>query len=230
VTFPDYKVERVVFGLILCIALLMFSQPLVRLHGPNGSQVIDALNVRSQMSQLQSNLRVMAAPDADASHVNAAGAPTAAKPMTIPFSLRMASLVPWFVSVALGFCLLALVDHFFFRKAVAIFSFLGGSAGAIAILHVMLMGSDLQSWTELLMNTELINAPKDPSGLIMMANSFLVRPGFGLYVLTTCLFLVPFFSFTHAVPRVRSVVPRERRVSLSQPVTCPKAACVLRAH
>jgi len=218
VTFPDYTVERVVFGLILCIALLMFSQPLVRLHGPNGSQVIDALNVRSEMSQLQSNLSVIAAPDASASHVNAAGASTSAKPISIPFSLRMASLVPWFVYAALGFCLVTLVDHFFFRKAVALLSLLGGSAGAIAVLQVMLMGSDLQSWTEMLMNTELINSPKDPSGLIMMANSFLIRPGYGLYVLTTCLALVPLLSLTRAVPRIRSVMRRERRVSLSQPV------------
>src|SRR6201987_3074407 len=82
----------------------------------------------------------------------------------------------------------------------------------------MLMGSDIRSWTEILMNTALINSAEDPSGLIMMASSFLVRPGFGLYVLTTCLFLVPFLSFTHAVPRVRSVVRRERRVSLALPV------------
>ncbi len=222
-TSSDSKVERVAFGLILCIALLMFFQPLVRLHGPNGSQVSDAFNVRSELSQLQSNLRVMAtnrSPDSGASLVSAAGAPAAAKPLAMPFSLRMASLVHWFVFAALGFCLLALLDHFFFQKAVAIISLLGGCAGAIAVLHVMLMGSDLQSWTEVLMNTALINSPHDSGSgeVIMMANSFLVSPGFGLYVLTTCLLLVPFLSSTRAVPRLKSVVRHERRVSLSQPI------------
>jgi len=224
VTSSDYKVERVGFGLILCIALLMFFQPLVRLHGPNGSQVSDALNVRSEMSQLQSSLRAMATvksfPDSDASFVSAAGAPVATKPLAMPFSLRMASLVHWFVFAALGFCLLALLDLFFFQKAVAIISLAGGCSGGIAVLHVMLMGSDLQSWSEVLMNTVLINSPHDPGlgGVIMMANSFMVSPGFGLYVLTTCLFLVPFLSSTRAVPRLRSVVRRQRRVSLSQPI------------
>jgi hypothetical protein len=206
------KVERVGFGLILCIALLMFFQPLVRLHGPNGSQASNVFNIRSELSQFQSNLRV------SASLVSAAGAPAAAVLVAIPVSLRMASLVHWFVFVALGFCLLALLGHFFFQKAVAIFSLVGGCAGAIAVLHVMLMGSDLQSWTEVLLNIALINSTKDPSGVIMMANSFLVGPGIGLYVLTTCLFLVPFLSFTHAVPRLAHVVRHERRVSLSEPI------------
>lgn len=202
----DYKVERVGFALILGIALFMFFQPLVSVHGPNGSQVANAVNVRSELSQLQSNLRAMMT------------VRYSTDTMAIPFSLRMASLVSWLVFVALGFCLLALIDHFFFRKAVAIFSFVGGCAGAIAVLHVMLMGSDLLSWTEVLMNAAVFNSPKDPGAVIMMANSFLVSPGFGLYVLTACLFSVPFLSFTRGVPRVRSVVRRERRVKLSMPV------------
>lgn len=216
-TFSDYKVERIAFGLILFIALLMFFQPLVSLHGPNGSQASDVLNLRSGLSQLQSNLRVIAtnkySADSGASPIS-----TAAKPIALPFSLREASLVPWFVLVALGFCLLALLDSLFLQKAFAIFSLAGGCAGAIAVLHVMLMGSDLQSWTEVLMNTALVNSVKDPSQVILIANSFLVSPGLGLYVLTTCLFLVPFLSYTGAVPRLRSVVRHERRVSASQPI------------
>lgn len=215
--FSDYKVERIAFGLILCIALLMFFQPLVRLHGPNGSQDSDAFNVRSELSQLQFNLRVMAtnkySADSGASPIS-----TVPKPMALPFSLRKASFVPWFVFAALGFCLLALLDNLFLQKGFAIFSLAGGCAGAIAVLHVMLMGSDLQSWTEVLMNTALINSAKDPSEVIMIANSFLVSPGFGLYVLTTCMFLVPFLWYSRAVPRLKSVVRHERRVSVSQPI------------
>jgi hypothetical protein len=223
VTSSDYKVERVAFGLILCIALLMFSQPLVRLHGPNGSQVSDAFDVRSGLSQLQSNLRVMAtiksSPDSGASPVSAAGAPAAAKPVTMPFSLRTASYVHWFVYAALGFNVLALLGLLFFQKGVAILSFLGGCSAAIAVLHVMLMSSDLQSWTEVLVNTALINSSHDPGGVVLMANSFLVSPGFGLYVLTACLFLVPLLSSTRAVPRLKSVVRHARRVSLSLPIS-----------
>ena len=220
-TSSDCKVERIGFGLILCIALLMFFQPLVTLRGPNGTKGSNVFSIHYELSQLQSNLRVMAnvkySSNRSASYVSAA-----AKPMAMPFSLRMASVVPWFAFVALAFCLLAclltLLDHFFFQKAIAIFSLLGGCAGAVAVLQVMLMGSDLRSWTEILMNTALINSAEDPSGLIMMASSFLVSPGFGLYVLTTCLFLVPFLSFTRAEPRLRSIVRHERRVALSEPI------------
>ncbi|PYT81196.1 MAG: hypothetical protein DMG40_10055 [Acidobacteria bacterium] len=221
-TFSDYKLERVGFGLILCIALLMFFQPLVRLHGHNGSQSINAINVRYELSQLQSNLRVLATinypSDSGASLVSEAGAPVAAKPVPIPFSLRAASLVQWFVFGALGFCLLALFGHFFFKKAVAILSLVGGCAGAIAVLHVMLMGSDLRSWTEILVNTALLS-PEDPSGAIRMASAFLVSPAFGLYALTACLFLVPILSFSRAIPRVRSVARGEQRISRSQPIS-----------
>jgi hypothetical protein len=223
VASSDYKVERVGFGLILCIALGMFFQPLVRLDGHNGSQTSSVFNVRYQLSELQSNLRVLAnitySADSAASLVSTAGAPRAAKSMPLPFSLRMALLVPWFVFGALGFCSLALLAHFFFQKAAAILSLLGGCAGAIAVLHLMLMGSDLRSWSEILMNAALLSSSEDPSGAIRMASSFLVTPGFGLYVLTTCLFLVPILSFTRGVSRVRSVVRRERRISLSQLVS-----------
>jgi hypothetical protein len=216
-------VERVGFGLILCIALLMFFQPLVRLHGPNGSQISNALSLRHELSQLQSNLRIVAtmkyATDSGVSLVSVPGAPVAARTMAIPFSLRMASLVQWFVFAALGFCVLALLGHFFFQKAVVILSLVGGCAGAVAILHVMLMGSDLRSWTQILMTSALINSPEDPSGVIMMDSSLLISPGFGLYILTACLFLVPVLSFTRAVPRARSVVRHQQRVSQSQPVS-----------
>ena len=217
-TFSDYKLERVGFSLLLCIALLMFFLPLLRLHVHNGSQTINALNVRYEISQLQSDLRILAtisnSSATGASLVSSAGVPMAVKPLPIPFSLRMASLVPWFVFAALGFCLLALLGHFFPQKAVATCSLLGGSASAIAVLHVMLMSSDLRSWIEILMNTALLSS-EDPSGAIRMVSSFLVSPGFGLYILTACLFLVPILSFTRAVPRARSVARSEQRTNVS---------------
>ena len=120
VTFPDYKVERVAFGLVLVIALLMFFQPLVNLHGPNGSQAGDVLNVRSGLSQLQSNLRVIAtnkySPNSGGSPVSSASAPTAAKIAALPFSLRKSSVVSWCLFIALGFCLLHCWINFSFKR------------------------------------------------------------------------------------------------------------------
>lgn len=221
-TSSSYKIERIVFALILGIALLMFLGPLVRLHGPNGRQVGNAFNVSSELSQFQSNLRIMATNrysiENGTSLVLTSAAPAAAKPMAIPFSLRTTSLVPWFVLAAMGFCLLALLNLFFSRKAAAVFSLLGGCAGAIAALHLMLMGSDLQSWTEVFTSAALLSSRSDPSGMILMANSFFVSPGFGLNILTGCLFLMPVLSFTRGVPRLKSTMRHGRRVSVSQPV------------
>lgn len=222
----DYKLERVGFSLILSIALLMSFQPLVTVQGPNDSKRSNILNLHHDLAQLQSNLRIMSnskySGNSGASLRPAAGATPEAKPISIPFSLRKASLVHWFVFAALGFgacaCLLTVLDHSFFRKPIAIFSLMGGCAGGIAVLHIMLMGSDLRSWSAMLINTALTNSAEDPSGLIMMASSFGLGPGFGLFVLTTCLLLIGFLSFSRAVPRVRSVVRHERRVGLSQPV------------
>jgi hypothetical protein len=223
-TPSNYKIERVAFGLILCIALLMSFQPIVRLHGPNGSQVSNAFNVRAGLTQLQSTLRLVgtitSSPDSDASLVSLTGTPATPKPLAMPFSLRMAPQVQWLVFAALAFCLLALGDLLFFQKAAAMLSFAGGCFAAVAVLHVTLMGSDLQSWTEMLTSIASLHYLRDPglAGRMLMANSFLVSPGLGLYALTTCLFSVPALSSTRAVPRFRSVLRRDPRMSLSQPI------------
>jgi hypothetical protein len=234
-TFSNYQLERIGFGLILCIALLMAFEPLVRLHGPNGDEVSNAFDVRAGLTQLQSNLRVIGTVKSPP-HGGASATETSAtaRPLAMPFSLRMASLVPWFVFAALAFSLLALLDLLSIQKAAAVFSLAGGCLSAIAVLHVMLMSSDLQSWTELLMSSASLSSPDDPGlgARILMINSFQISTGRGLYVLTTCLFLVPLLSFTRAVPRLRSVIRRDPRIPISQPVhvrplnsKCPAETC-----
>jgi hypothetical protein len=224
-TFSSYKVERVGFGLILCIALLMAFGPLVRLHDPNGSRVSDALDMRAGLAQWQSELPnvVLAKSSLDTgASVSPVTATTATPgPSAMPFSLRWASIVPWLVFTALAFSLLALLDLLFIQKAAALLSLAGGCSGAIAVLHVLMMGSDVQSWTEKLMSMRELSAPGDYVALgtrILMANSFLVSPGVGLYVLATCLLLVPLLSFTRAVPRLSTVMRSDPRVRSSQTI------------
>jgi hypothetical protein len=222
--YSNYKIERIALGLILCIALLMVFEPLVRLHDPNGDRVSDVFDVRPELTQLQSNLRIIAAmkssPDSAVSVRSVAETPATAGPLEMPFSLRMASLVPWFVFAALAFSVFALVDLLSFQKAFAMLSLAGGCLGAMALLHVMLMGSDLQTWTEKLMSSASLSSPHDPDlGFRMLVdNSFLMIPGVGLYVLSTCLLLVPILSVTHAVPRLRTILRFDPRVLVSQPV------------
>jgi hypothetical protein len=223
-TFSNYKVERIGFGLLLCIALLMAFEPLVRLHDPNGARASDIFDLPAGITQLQSELRIVAPvrpfPDRGASVSPVKDAPATPGLLPMPFSLRAASIVPWFVFGALAFGLLALVDLLFFRKAFALLSLAGGSFSALALLHVLLLGTDVQSWTETLMNiTEFSSSGDSALGArILMTNSFLISPGVGLYVLTICLLLVPLLSFTRAVPRLSAVIRSDARIRTSQTI------------
>jgi hypothetical protein len=223
-TFSSYKVERIGFGLLLCIALLMAFEPLVRLHDPNGARASDAFDVRAGITQLQSELRI-AAPVKPSSGSGASASPVKAAsatpgPVPIPFSLRIASIVPWCVYAALAFSFLALLDLLLFQKAFALLTLAGGCFAAIAGLHVMILSSDVQSWTEMLMSFAELSSPGDSAlgARILMANSFVVSPGIGLYVLTTCLLLVPLLSFTRAIPRLSTVIRSDPRVRGSQTI------------
>lgn len=222
--FSNYKVERIAFGLLLGLALLMGFGPLVRLHDPNGGRVSDALDLRAGITQLQSGLRIVArierSPDSGASVSPGSATPATPQPLPMPFSLRTASIVPWCVFAALVFSLLALVDLLSFQKGFALLSLAGGCFGAVALLHVLLMGSDVESWTESVMRITELSAPADPAlgARMLMANSFLISPGLALYVLTTCLLFVPFLSFTRSVPRLRSVLRHDPRVPISEAI------------
>jgi hypothetical protein len=223
-TFSSYKMERIGFGLLLCIALLMAFEPLVRLHDPNGARASDAFDVHAGITQLQSELRVTApvkpSPDSGSSASSVAATPATPGPVPMPFSLRIAPILPWCVFGALAFAFLALVDLFFLKKAFALLSLAGGCLAAIAGLHVMILSSDVQSWAEMLMSFAELSSPGDSAlgARILMANSFVVSPGVGLYVLTTCLLLVPLLSFTRAIPRLNAVIRSDRRVRGSQTI------------
>ncbi len=220
----NYNLERIVFGSILCVAMVMSFGPLVRMHDPNGGQIGDAFDMRARLAQMESNLRIIAtvkpSPNDGATVIAVGETPATVEPVEMPFGLQKASLAPWFVFAALALCSLALLDLLGFHKAFAVFSLAGGCFAGIAVLHVMLMGSEVQFWTQDLMLRDSLASPQDPAlgARILMANSFLVSPGFGLYAMTACLFLVPVLSSTRAVPRLKAVLRRDPRVRVSQPV------------
>jgi hypothetical protein len=237
-TFANSRTERIVFGVLLCIALLMAVEPLVRLHDPNGARASDAFDLRPGISQLQSELRIVAPIKSSLyrdSGVNPATAtPATPGPLPMPFSIRTAAIIPWYVFAALAFCLLALVDFLFVKRWFEVLSLTAGFLAAIALTHVLVLSSDLLAWTDALMSINELSSPGDPtlSGRILMGNSFMISPGIGLYVLTACLLLVPFLSITHTIPRVRAVIRSAARVRISQPIHirpinshCPAETC-----
>jgi hypothetical protein len=222
--FSNYKTERIVYSVLLLLALLMAIEPLVRLHDPSGSRVSDAFDLPSGIRQLQSELRIVAPIKASlysgpsASPVT--GAPATPAPLPMPFSIETSSIVPWCVFAALVFAFLALVDLLFLRRWFELLSLFGGFAAVIALTHVLVLSSDLLSWTDTLASINELNSPSDSAlaARVLMTKSFLISPGIGLYVLTACLLLVPFLSITRTLPRVTAVIRRARRIRISQPI------------
>jgi hypothetical protein len=221
---PTYKVERIVFSLLLLIAMLTAFQPLVRVHGPNGDQVNNAFDIQSGVAQLQENLNIIGtgspSPNSGVSGSSVSEAPATSGVLAMPFILRIGWLVPWFVLTAFAFSILALLDLLSFRFGAAALSVSGAFLSALAILQLVLMGSSLQTWAEMLMSSASLGSPDDPGlgARVLMTNSFVISPGFGLYVMTTCMFLVSFLSVTRAVPRVRSVMRHDPRIMVSKPI------------
>jgi len=223
-TASNNKLERIAIGLVLCFALLMVFFPLVSVRGPGGDQSGDGYHVRATLSVLRSDLGTVAtvnsSQDRGASTRSVTETPPIAKPIEIPLSLRIASFTPLLIFAALAFAALALLDFIFFQKAFAKLSLAGSCVGAVAVLHVMLMGSDLRSWAAHLISNGSLGSPGSSLlvARMLLVNSFQVDPGPALYILTTCLFLVPFLSYTHATPRIRSVIRSEPRVNVAQPI------------
>lgn len=235
----NYKVERIALILLLGIALLTALVPLVVLHDPNGARASNVFDLPAGINQLQAELRIVA-PIKSVVYSGPAVTTGVAPPATpgtlpIPFSIRMAPIVPWCIFAALFFSLLALLDLLFFNKAVATLSLIGGFLAAVALLHVLVLGSDLQAWTDALRSITELSAPGDLTlgARILTINSFLITPGIGLFVLTTCLLLVPLLAVTHGVARLSDFLQRAARVRASQPVhirplnsQCPAETCM----
>jgi hypothetical protein len=233
-TFSNEKMERITFALLLCIALMMAITPLVKLHDPTGPRVSDAFDLPAGMKQLQSELRIVAPIKSSAYSGSAASAGTPG-PLPVPFSIRIATIVPWCVFAALVFTLLALLDLFLVQKGVAVFGLTAGFLAAVALVHVLILGSDLQAWADALMSINELSSPGDSAlGVrFLMANSFFIIPGVGLYVMTACLILAPFLSVTRAVPRFTAILQAAARIRTSQPVQirpinsqCPGETCM----
>jgi hypothetical protein len=221
----SHKLERLGMVLILMIALLMFITPLVRLRGPGGELQGDGYHVRGGISQLQSMLAVVSAanfsgetdtPATPDSSLLSSNSST----VDLPFSVKIAAIIPWLIYLAMACAALALLDMVTIRRAFATLSLIGGGSAAISVLHIMLMSSDLQAWATQLLNSRFMNANENVIVVtrLLMINSFVVEPGLGLMTLATFLLLVTFLVFTRAVPRINSVVRRESRIQVSQPV------------
>jgi hypothetical protein len=236
------KVERIGMGLVLCIALLMFYGPLVVLHGAfSGDESINALRIRSTLSQLRSGIETSSGFSTDQSvFPDVQGEnPSTEKPLNLRFILSIGWLVPLSIFVALFYAALALIDLLFLRRAAGALSLLGGCCAALAIVLLLMLNSGIQSWTAELVQNAPLRSGEDISAAmrLLMAHAFQVSPGPGLYVLASCLLLVAALSYSRAIPRMERVVRRSPRSEGPQSVRIrpidsrfPEETCVTRNY
>jgi hypothetical protein len=216
------KLERLGIGLILTLALLTLISPLVRLRGPAGDLLGDGYHARGGMAQLRSMLTAVSAnqwpKEQAAADSSQALVGTARQPLELPFSVKVSWLTPWLIYLAAACACLALLDLVTLGRAVGKVSLAGGCFAALAIVHVVLMGSDLQAWTTHLLKSGVFASGDGviTSTRLLVLNSFQVGIGLGLVALAACLLLASFIASTSAVSRIKSVVRREPRFAISQ--------------
>jgi len=217
-------VERIALGMVLTLSLLMYFFPLVIVHGPDGDRLGDGPHVRDTLTELRFGLAMVASAASAQDHGSSGSYPkeslTLALPSDFPWSLKNAMVASYLILIALGCGVIALVDFVFLKKFSQQFSLAGCFCGVAAIILLMRMSSDLQSWTAKLVGSGYISSPNDPlpAARLLLANSFHVEAGPALYILTTGLFLVPFLSYTRATPRIHSIIRSEPRIQVTQPV------------
>ncbi|MGB6432062.1 MAG: hypothetical protein WBF06_15895 [Candidatus Acidiferrales bacterium] len=132
--------------------------------------------------------------------------------------------MPLAIFAAFAYAALTLLDLLFLRKSTWALAFIGGCLGLFAIVHLVVMNSGLRHWTAELIASEPMGTRENPfvAMRILMAHSFLLSPGPGLYVLTFCLFLVSALAYSRAIPRMEVVIRSSPRVDISETIrVCP---------
>jgi len=121
-----------------------------------------------------------------------------------PTSVQFAALVPLEATLGIACVVIALPGCFlkFKPRYVKAVSITGSLASLIAILHLTVINSDLHTWLRKSMRAPAWDSRDNPfSGFAhevgnLVASSFQVNPGTGLYVLAVTLVLVAFLSYS----------------------------------
>ena len=216
--------ERAVIGLVLGLALLMFFAPLVSVHGAfAGDQSYNALNVSAQLTQLRSALQASSSAfshGGGGSSGSASEKPEVTEQLSLPFALQTEWLATLLIFAALACAALALLDQLSIAKGTGKLCLAGALFGVLAILQLFAMNAGMRIWSSRLIESGMLGSSQDPfvSMRMLMARSFQLDPGIGLYVLTACLFMASALSYTNAIPRIQSVVRSSSRIRLAQPI------------
>ncbi len=193
------------------LSLLLFFFPLLTIHVPiAGDQDISGYDVMSKPSEFRKKLPS----DKQTPSARNTGKPSSPPPKDLPLSVQLA----WLMPVALGFAFLsaavALAATFKNIRIARIGSMVGACCSAVAILHITVMSSDIRSWLSESMQTAKEDLKDNPfAGMAegfgkLIANSFQVKPGWGLYALLVLLGVAAALGFSRVLSRLR-IVPSQ---------------------
>jgi len=208
------ETERRIIGFIAGIAILMFFFPLVSFQAPivgdigfSGYDVITRLNEKLQGYQERrpTNLAGSNEPQAKV-HQERGGEED------LPISVKMAWLIPLAITGAFLCALVVFLGAWLSLQVPT--SPAGGGAllGIIAIIHLKMFNSDVHGVIRSHLKASANHLQGNPfAGLAELAvNAFQIRPGIGLYILTSCLTIAAFFAYYGTTSRPRSSAQAER--------------------
>jgi hypothetical protein len=205
---PFMKLERAIIAVLLGVALLMFFFPILIIHVPiAGDQSVTGYDVFAKAKQFQQNIDAGTHQDPNPKPANLPSRPVMnqkAQPeiSDVPASLKNAWTMPLLIFATFTCAALALLSVFTFKDATSALGIVGGLCGVLAIVNVIVIGSDFKTWLAQSMKVAEQDSPFAGIGALMF-NSFNLTVGIGLYALTFCLFLTAFFVHTRVLSRVR---------------------------
>ncbi len=213
--------ERLIVGMLTCVAVLTFFFPVLTLQVPIlGNQNYAGYDVVGQAGKFENTLQRAS---------STLGAPAGqAKPKSdqLPASVQVAWLTPLLIILSSGFALMATLATFAAATQVIKFSSMLGALAAVgAMVHVAIINADLHAQFRLAMKMAAQAREAEPNQFMMdvvtnvFGNSFQLKPGTGLYVLAICLACVAVITYGRVLVRfglVPAPAGRTQAASLSQ--------------
>jgi len=212
--------ERPIVALLAAIAALTFFFPLLSIRVPiAGDQEVTGYDTASRIRQLTHDVR---SASGQGPGQGEDGKPSIRLPRTtprrnsgataaLPASVRFSWLIPVFVVGAFGCALLTVLGSLVSLPVAKIASTVGTVCGALAILHLTVMNSDVHSILNDSVQRWVGGRKENPlRGLAQTLGSVLVggmslTPGAGLYVLTVSLGLAALVTHSRLLSRIRFV-------------------------
>lgn len=207
--------ERWTVSILLLIALLTFFFPLLTIQMPL-RQDVTGYDIYSETRQLEKQVSSISKQNEKPStgpqepqEPSVPSSPSERSEPPIPLSLRLAPMIPLEVTLAFVCALVALLGTGRGIAVSKVVSTLGAASAVVATIHLLILNSDMHSWIQQSMQASTEELRDNPfAGFAqqlgnLMVNSFQVKPGVGMYVLTLALVVVAVAYHSRFLARLR---------------------------